>query len=49
MVRTDREYEGTLKTLADGERLIELRRDELIAAGRTSDEVERVLAPVLAF
>ena len=49
MIRTDREYEGTLKTLAEGERFVEQRRDELIAAGRPPDEVRRALAPLLAF
>lgn len=49
MIRTEREYEATLRTLAEGEQLVELRRDELVAAGRTPKEVERALAPLLAF
>ena len=49
MIRTEREYEATMKTLAEGERFLEQRRDELVAAGRTPDEVERALAPLLAF
>ncbi len=49
MIRTEREYTEALKTIREGQQFAEQQRAALVALGRTPEEVERAIEPLLAF
>lgn len=49
MIRTEREYQGARKSVAEGKRFAEQQRVALAALGRSQEEIERAMQPLLAF
>ncbi len=49
MIRTESEYQRTLKQLEEGKAQLETQRSQLIEAGLTGDALERTLHPLLSF
>ena len=49
MIKTEKEYKGTLERIAQGRELVAKQRQELEAKGLSPEEIERVIAPLLSF
>ncbi len=49
MIRTESEYQRTLKQLEEGKTQLETQKSQLIEAGLTGDALERALHPLLSF
>lgn len=49
MIRTESEYQRTLKQLQEGKRQLETQREQLVRAGLAGDALERALHPLFSF
>ena len=49
MIRTESEYQRTLKQLEEGKAQLEAQKSQLVEAGLTGDALERALHPLLSF
>ncbi len=49
MIRTESEYQRTLKQLAEGKAQLEAQKSQLMEAGLMGDALERALHPLLSF
>jgi DNA-binding XRE family transcriptional regulator len=49
MIKTEKEYRGTLERITQGRALAERQREEMTKQGLSSEEIDRVMAPLLTF